>query len=161
MESKLNNNLEVLLEQLEHFITTKTVVGEPIHIGDTILIPLVDVSFGVAAGATAANNLKEKNKEKEKNIEGQSDSGAGGLGAKITPSAMLVIQNGTTQLINTKGQDSISKLIDMVPGFISNFPDMISKFTNKPNEKNEDIQTKQVPKADVQTTDEAYHKLEK
>lgn len=131
MESKFNNNLEVLLGQLENFINTKTVVGEPIHIGETILVPLVDVSFGVAAGSAAASRLQERNKDKEKSIDGNSDKGAGGLGARITPSAMLVIQNGTTQLISTKGQDSISKLIDMVPGLISNFPDVIAKFTNK------------------------------
>ncbi|MEF9958528.1 MAG: GerW family sporulation protein [Niameybacter sp.] len=131
MESKLNNNLEVLLGQLEHFINTKTVVGEPIHIADTILVPLVDVSFGVGAGAAAATKLQERNKDKEKNIDGNSDKGAGGLGARITPSAMLVIQNGTTQLINIKAQDSLSKLIDMVPGLVSNLPDMMSKFTHK------------------------------
>ncbi len=66
MESKLNNNLEVLLGQLENFINTKTVVGEPIHIGDTILVPLVDVSFGVAAGSVATSKLQERNKDKER-----------------------------------------------------------------------------------------------
>lgn len=147
MESKLNNNLEVLLGQLENFINTKTVVGEPIHIGETILVPLVDISFGVAAGSAAASKLQERNKDKEKSIDGNSDKGAGGLGARITPSAMLVIQNGTTQLISTKGQDSISKLIDMVPGLISNFPDVIAKFTNK-----EEVSK---PKEDT------YHQMEK
>lgn len=147
MESKLNNNLEVLLGQLENFINTKTVVGEPIHIGDTILVPLVDVSFGVAAGSAAASKLQERNKDKEKSIDGNSDKGAGGLGAKITPSAMLVIQNGTTQLISTKGQDSISKLIDMVPGLISNFPDVIAKFTNK--------------EESVESKEETYHQMDK
>lgn len=148
MESKLNNNLEVLLSQLEHFINTKTVVGEPIHIGDTILVPLVDVSFGVAAGAAAAAKLQERNKDKEKQIDGNSDKGAGGLGAKITPSAMLVIQNGTTQLINIKSQDSLTKLIDMVPGFVSNLPNVVSKFTNKETQ-------------DEPTQDSTYHQMEK
>lgn len=148
MESKLNNNLEVLLSQLEHFINTKTVVGEPIHIGETILVPLVDVSFGVAAGAAAAAKLQERNKDKEKQIDGNSDKGAGGLGAKITPSAMLVIQNGTTQLINIKSQDSLTKLIDMVPGFVSNLPNVVSKFTNKETPE-------EVP------VDKKYHQMEK
>lgn len=151
MESKLNNNLEVLLSQLENFITTKTVVGEPIHIQDTILVPLVDVCFGVGAGATAASKVKERNKDKERYIDGPSDSGAGGLGARITPSAMLVIQNGTTQLINIKGQDSISKLIDMVPGLVSNIPHLVSKF--KPDTQEE---TK-----GPNTQEEDYHQLEK
>lgn len=151
MESNLNNNLEVLLRQLENFITTKTVVGEPIHIQDTILVPLVDVSFGVAAGATATAKVKEKNKDKERYIDGPSDSGLGGLGARITPSAMLVIQNGTTQLINIKGQDSISKLIDMVPGLVSNIPNLVSKFKED---------TTQEPKEPV-VKEETYHQLEK
>lgn len=151
MESKLNNNLEVLLSQLEHFITTKTVVGQPIHIGDTILVPLVDVSFGVAAGATAASKLKEKNKDKEKQVDGESDAGAGGLGAKITPSAMLVIQNGTTQLINVKSQDSLSKLIDMAPGLVANFPEMINKFAAGVKK----------PEATKETKEEDYHHLNK
>lgn len=119
MGEKLQTNLEILLQQLENFLTTKTVVGEPIHIDNTILVPLVDVSFGVGAGAAAVSNMKNKNKNNEKVIDGMSDTGGGGLGAKITPTAVLVIQDGTTQLINIKKQDSISKLIDMVPGLIS------------------------------------------
>ncbi|HHX60287.1 MAG TPA: sporulation protein [Epulopiscium sp.] len=126
MGEKLQNNLEILLQQLEGFLTTKTVVGEPIHIDNTILVPLVDVSFGVGAGAAATSNMPSKNADKP--IKGMSDTGGGGLGAKITPTAMLVIQDGTTQLINIKKQDSISKLIDMVPGLISKVSE---EFRNK------------------------------
>ena len=74
-----NNTVESLFKGMDSFISTKTVVGDAIHIGDTIILPLVDVAFGVAAGAF---NQEKKN------------SGAGGLGAKVMPSAVLVIQNG-------------------------------------------------------------------
>ena len=53
----MNNNnsfektVESLFKGMDSFITTKTVVGDAIHIGDTIILPLVDVSFGVGAGA--------------------------------------------------------------------------------------------------------------
>ena len=40
-------NLESLFKGMDSFMTTKTVVGEAIHAGDTIILPLVDVSFGV------------------------------------------------------------------------------------------------------------------
>ena len=46
-----NNTVESLFKGMDSFITTKTVVGDAVHIGDTIILPLVDVSFGVAAGA--------------------------------------------------------------------------------------------------------------
>jgi uncharacterized spore protein YtfJ len=43
------------------------------------------------------------------------DKGTGGLGGKISPSSVLVIKNGTTRIINIKNQDTMSKLLDMVP----------------------------------------------
>ena len=52
MESNLKNSLETLLSQLENFISTKTVVGEPMKVEDAIILPLVDVCFGVGAGAS-------------------------------------------------------------------------------------------------------------
>lgn len=127
MENKVNADLNELMHQLESFITTKTVVGEPIHIDQTILVPLVDVSFAAATGSTASNKFVEKRKEKEKRVDGGVGAGAGGLGAKVMPTAMLVIQNGTTQLINIRNQDSLTKLIDMIPGLLAKVPEFFGK----------------------------------
>ena len=108
-DNSFNNTVESLFKGMDSFITTKTVVGDAIHIGDTIILPLVDVSFGVAAGAFS--------QEKKNN-------GAGGMGGKINPSAVLVIQNGVTKLVNIKNQDGMTKILDMVP-------DLADKFTGK------------------------------
>ncbi len=102
-ENKFNATVSALFNGMDSVISSKTVVGDAIHIGDTIILPLVDVSFAVGAGAFNSDN-KEK--------------GAGGLGGKITPSAVLVIQNGRTKLVNIKNQDTITKLLDMVPDVI-------------------------------------------
>ena len=110
MENSFNNTVESLFKGMDNFITTKTVVGDAITVGDTIILPLVDVSFGVGAGAFAS---KENNDRK--------DNGGGGMGGKITPSAVLVIQNGTTKLVNIKNQDSVTKVLDMVPDLITRF----------------------------------------
>lgn len=96
---------------MDSFITTKTVVGDAIHIGDTIILPLVDVSFGVAAGAFSQD---------------KKNNGAGGMGGKIMPSAVLVIQNGTTKLVNIKNQDGVTKILDMVPDFVNKFTSRIN-----------------------------------
>ena len=100
------NTVESLFKGMDSFITTKTVVGDAIHIGDTIILPLVDVSFGVGAGAFAG--------EKKNN-------GGGGLAGKMSPCAVLVIQNGTTKLVNVKNQDGLTKILDMVPDFVDRF----------------------------------------
>lgn len=98
--------MDSLFKGMNGVISSKTIVGDPIHVGDTILLPLVDVSFGVGAGA-----FKGDSKEK----------GAGGLGGKISPSAVLVIQNGHTKLVNIKNQDAITKILDMVPDVVDKF----------------------------------------
>ena len=107
-----NNNFQStvnsLFKGMDSFITTKTVVGDAITVGDTIILPLVDVTFGVAATA--------KNEDKKQN-------GGGGMGGKMSPSAVLVIQNGTTKLVNVKNQDGLTKILDMVPDFVNKFTD--------------------------------------
>ena len=105
-DNSFKTTVDSLFKGMDSFITTKTVVGDAIHIGDTIILPLVDVSFGVAAGAFS--------QEKKNN-------GAGGMGGKINPSAVLVIQNGVTKLVNIKNQDGMTKILDMVPDFINKF----------------------------------------
>ena len=47
------------------------------------------------------------------------NSGAGGAGAKVSPSAILVIQNGTSKIINIKDKDSLNKLIELIPDIIN------------------------------------------
>ena len=105
-ENSFQNTVEALFKGMDSFITTKTVVGDAITVGDTIILPLVDVSFGVGAGAFA---------------EDKKNNGGGGLAGKMTPCAVLVIQNGTTKLVNVKNQDGLTKVLDMVPDFVNRF----------------------------------------
>ena len=39
----------------------------------------------------------------------------------MTPCAVLVIQNGSTKLVNVKNQDGLTKILDMVPDFVDRF----------------------------------------
>lgn len=110
-ENNFSNTVESLFNGMDSFITTKTVVGDAVRFDDgTIILPLVDVSFGVAAGAFANEGGAEKK-----------NNGGGGMGAKIQPSAVLVIKDGNSKLVNVKNQDSVTKILDMVPGFVDKF----------------------------------------
>jgi len=105
-DNKFNNTVEALFNGMDSFVTSKTVVGEAIHVNDTIILPLVDISFGVGAGAFA---------DEKKNNAG------GGMGGKISPSAVLIISNGKTKLVNVKNQDAITKILDMAPDLMDRF----------------------------------------
>ena len=107
-------SLESLFKGMDSFLSSKTVVGDPITVGDTIILPLVDVSFGLGAG-----------------------SNGGGVGGKITPSAVLVIKDGHTKLVNVKNQDTITKILDMIP-------DLVDKFTTKKEELMDDDSAKEL-----------------
>ena len=111
--NNFNSTVAALFQGMDGIVSSKTVVGDAIHIGETIILPLIDVSFGIGAGAYSG--------EKQ-------EKGAGGLGGKMSPSAVLVIQNGKTKLVNIKNQDTMTKILDLIP-------DVIDRFESKKDKK--------------------------
>ena len=118
-ENNFTGVIESLMKGMNAVVGTKTVVGDATQVGDTIILPLVDVSFGVGAGASAGD---------------KKNGGGGGFSAKMSPSAVLVIKDGATKLVNIKNQDTVTKVLDMIP-------DIVDKFTT--------------PKEDIIDDDEA------
>lgn len=115
--NNFNSTVKALFEGMDSVVSSKTVVGDAIHINGTIILPLVDVSFGIGAGSFHADK-KEK--------------GMGGMGGRISPSAVIVIQDGKTRLVNIKNQDTITKILDMIPDMVDRFTaDKDNKMTEK------------------------------
>jgi len=117
--TNIDGTISTLFHGMDGFVSSKSVVGDPIKVGDTIIIPLLDVNFGMAAGAF--------NKQTGNNA-------AGGIGAKLSPAAVLVISNGKTRLVNIKNQDAVSKIIDMAPEIV----DRIAGFFKKEKTEEEE-----------------------
>lgn len=113
MAESFQQNVESLFKGMEQFMTSKTVVGQAVRVGDATLLPLMDVSFGVMASSKA---------------EPSRHGGGGGMGGRMTPSAVLVIQGGNVRLVNIKNQDGVTKLMDLVP-------DILNRFTSKNDPK--------------------------
>ena len=110
-ENSFIATVDSLFKGMDSFITTKTIVGEPIQVDNVLIVPLADVSFGVGAGAFSSS---DKN------------NGGGGMTGKISPSAVLVITNGQTKLVNIKNQETVVKILDMLPDLI---PEVVNKIT--------------------------------
>ena len=107
-DNQFAEQAEALFRGMNAFVSTKTVVGAPQQAGDAIIIPLVDVSCGMATGAFSGKKSSDGN-------------GAGGMSTKISPAAVLIIQNGATRLINVKNQDAVTRVMDLVPDVINRF----------------------------------------
>ena len=126
-DNSFSSNTEALFKGMEGFFTSKTVVGEPVKYGDTVVIPLMEISFGMGVGAMSAKN-----------------NGGGGVGAKMTPCAVLILQNGTSKLVSVRDQTGILKVIDLVPDFVNKFMDKGS--TIEEEENIDDIFNEENPK---------------
>ena len=105
----LGLTIEAMFDGMEGLLQSKTVIGEQVMIGDTVILPLLEVSAGMASGAFG--NSARRN-------------GAGAMSAKMSPVALLCLQGERIRLINVKNQDAVSKIIDLVP-------DAIDKITGK------------------------------
>ena len=121
-DNTFSSVMQSLFTGANSVLSTKTVVGEPKQFGDTIILPLVDVYCGMGAGYGS--------KEKQ-------DGAGGGMSAKMSPSAVLVIKDGHTKLVNVKNQDAVTKILDMIP-------DVLDKFTTKKEEIIEDQEAKDI-----------------
>ncbi len=104
-QETVNAAVNTLLQGMEKFVSAKTVVCSPIHIDDTIIIPLVSLAFGVGAGAMGADE----------------DRAAAAMGGKVSPNSVIVIHNGITRLINISTHTGLDRILDMVPDFVDRF----------------------------------------
>jgi uncharacterized spore protein YtfJ len=114
-----NENISTIFDKLENFLKTETVVGEPIQIGDTTLVPFINVSFGLGTGGGIGNDHKGNN----------GDGSGGGAGARMSPTAVLVIKGDKVEMLPVKKSGGLDKLLEMVPGIV-----------DKVNEKKEEKQ---------------------
>nr|WP_321496805.1 spore germination protein GerW family protein [uncultured Methanolobus sp.] len=94
--------------ELERLVSTKTVVGEAIIVGETTIIPVTKVSFGFGTGGG----------EGKKKGEEEGFGGGGGAGAKIEPVAFIVTSPEGTKLMTLSGQTDFGKILESVPGLI-------------------------------------------
>lgn len=112
-EVNFKETIQGLLSGMEGYISTKTVVGDAITLEDgTMILPLVDVSFGVGAGVF---NKEAKNKA------------GGGMGGKMAPSAVLIIKDGNARMVSIKDQDTLSRVFDMIPDVMSRLKKIIDR----------------------------------
>jgi len=100
------------LEQIEKVLTTRTVVGEPITIEGTTLLPLISVGFGFGAGGASG-----KGEAKQK---GEGAGGGTGGGAWVKPIAMVIIDKEGVRIEPIMGgiATTIERLGEAIPNLL-------------------------------------------
>ncbi len=124
-DSKFSDIIESSLEKIKEFTGTETVIGEPVMVGDTTVIPVSRITMGFASGGIdyAAKKAGKEAPSKNPNNFG----GGGGTGVNITPIAFLVISptGGAEVLPITGYNDSTS--VDKITGLIERSPEILSR----------------------------------
>lgn len=124
VENVVKENLETLFQKLENFLKSETVVGQPIVVGETTLIPIVSITFGCATGAGGGGGSNSRSGSGT-----GSGSGSGVTsGGKITPTAVLVVKNNEVTLLPIKDKFGLENLLEKVP-------DLMEKIQMKQEEK--------------------------
>ena len=117
-ENKFDDAVGAMLKGMGGFVSARTVIGEPLTVSGATIIPLVDVSFGMGAGAFAGE---------------KKDHTGGGVTGKVEPTAVLIIQNGKTRLVDIKNSDTLSKILEFAPTVVDRITNAFS------GRKDEDI----------------------
>ena len=121
-----------IFEDFRKMVTTESVVGQPIYLGDATIIPFVDISFGFGTGSHG----------------GTATGGAGG--GKMTPTAVLIMKGERVELFSIKNataNGTVDKVLNMVP-------EVISHFTKK-KEKKEEVREAALKEAHQAMAEEA------
>jgi uncharacterized spore protein YtfJ len=111
---------ETLLQKLKDIAQTETVIGEPIHSGESTVIPVSRVSIGMGMGGHS----------------GKGDIASSGGGLRIDPVAFLVLKGDDVKILPVeKGQSALSKIADLTPDLVSYLLKNASKKTTKEKEE--------------------------
>ena len=105
----VENLVKTTLDEVEKALSAKTVIGEPITIGETTLIPVISVGFAFGAGGGQAKS------ESKRTGEG-AGSGVGG-GAWAKPRAVIVVDKDGVRIEPITGRMSfaLEKLGETIP----------------------------------------------
>lgn len=131
------------MNSIQDMIDVNTIIGKPIELNNSSIIPISKVSFGFAAGGSEfkGETLEEYTKrEKEEQIQYKLPFGGGaGAGVTINPVAFLVVQEGTIKLLPIEHVSCTDKILDYIPDIIEKASAMIGKCIDNKNQKTQNI----------------------
>ena len=130
MSQKLPNMLESSIAKIREMVDANSVVGEAITTPDGVtIIPISKISVGLGGGGS---EFVSKNTNQHDNPFG----GGIGAGVKVTPVAFLVIKEGSVRVlpVAVPANNSVDRLIEMVPDTLDKIVDFIDSRTGKKSE---------------------------
>ena len=118
--ANIGDAIRQALSDVQSMADAKTVIGDPIVVGDITLIPVSKVSIGVGIGGGTYGKTTPNG------------AGGGGTGLTVTPVAFLVVTaSGETRLLNVgseyAGGAKIAGTVSDIDKALDDVPEIITK----------------------------------
>lgn len=122
MSKNVSEILGASMSKVREMVDANTVVGAPIAATEGVtLIPISKITFGLASGgADLAAKAADTN---------GTFSGGTGCGVKITPVAIIVIQNDRVRVmpVDEPASSAAERVIEQLPGIVDKLSELIGK----------------------------------
>ena len=110
-EHPIQGLMGVTIEKIRDMVNSETIIGDPIHVDDTTIIPVPRVPFGFASGGSGGGPASSK----------QMFGGGSGAGVSVTPVAFLVVSNGNVRTVQ------LVEKVSAVDNVIASLPELVDK----------------------------------
>ncbi len=117
-ENNIKSIIDVTMEKLRAMVDSDTVLGTPVTVGDTSIIPVSKVAFGLATGGSDFPSKTDK----------QVFGGGGGAGVSINPLGVLVLSGTNVKFVPINNEiTSVDRLLQAAPEILDKIKGMTSK----------------------------------
>ena len=108
-EHPIQGLMGVTIEKIRDMVNAETIIGDPIHVDDTTIIPVSRVTFGFASGGSDVGPSSNK------------QMFGSGAGVSVTPVAFLVVSNGNVRTVQ------LVEKVSAVDNVIASLPELVDK----------------------------------
>lgn len=117
-ENNIKSIMDTTMEKIRAMVDADTIIGDPITVDGTTVLPVSKVSFGLATGGSDFNG------------KGNTPmfGGGGGAGVSIIPVAFLVIKGSDVKMLQIyKDESSTNKAIGILPDLFDKISSLFKK----------------------------------
>lgn len=149
-ENPIQGLMKTAMESIKAMVDVNTIVGDAVQASDgTLVIPISKVCFGFAAGGGEFSSCSSSSSDQSSDSSKFPFAGGSGAGVSIQPVAFMIVAKDDIRLMSVCPNNSVDKLIDLVPDMIKKANDLISnKLESKESGKGGNCRTKEKEKSD-------------
>ena len=127
-DSKFSDIINASLEKVKEFSSSETVIGDPIAVGSTTIIPVSRITMGFASGGVDYAGKKSREAAPKPNNFG----GGGGTGLSISPVGFLTVKaDGSVEIVNINAPvgtvEQVADVIERAPEIVAKFKALFTK----------------------------------